>query len=67
MTIATIDPATGDTLKTFEPANDREIDDALTRAVLRMARGQRQTIVASVVEHFGLAGVHDDVTAAVDH
>ena len=30
--IATIDPATGDTLKTFEPATDRQIDDALTRA-----------------------------------
>ena len=30
--IATIDPSTGDTLKTFEPANDQEIDDALTCA-----------------------------------
>ena len=30
--IATIDPSTGDTLKTFEPANDGQIDDALTRA-----------------------------------
>ncbi len=30
--IATINPSTGETLKTFEPATDREIDEALTRA-----------------------------------
>jgi len=30
--IATIDPATGDTLKTFEALTEREIDEALTRA-----------------------------------
>jgi succinate-semialdehyde dehydrogenase/glutarate-semialdehyde dehydrogenase len=30
--IATVNPATGETLKTFEPATDQEIDEALTRA-----------------------------------
>jgi succinate-semialdehyde dehydrogenase/glutarate-semialdehyde dehydrogenase len=30
--IATVNPATGETLKTFEPASDREIDEVLTRA-----------------------------------
>src|SRR6266496_3511215 len=30
--IATIDPATGDTLKIFEPVTKREIDEALTRS-----------------------------------
>jgi len=33
MPIATVNPATGGTLKTFEPATDQEIDAALTRAV----------------------------------
>ena len=32
MPIATVNPATGETLKTFEPATDREIDETLTRA-----------------------------------
>ena len=30
--IATVNPATGETLKTFEPATDREIDEVLARA-----------------------------------
>jgi succinate-semialdehyde dehydrogenase/glutarate-semialdehyde dehydrogenase len=33
MTIATVNPATGETIKTFVTATAREIDDALTRAV----------------------------------
>jgi succinate-semialdehyde dehydrogenase/glutarate-semialdehyde dehydrogenase len=33
MPIATVNPATGETIKTFVPATAREIDDALTRAV----------------------------------
>ena len=33
MPIATVNPATGETLRTFEPATDEEIDAALTRAV----------------------------------
>ena len=32
MTIATVNPATGETIRTFEPATDREIDEALSRA-----------------------------------
>ena len=32
MPIATVNPATGETIRTFEPATDREIDEALTRA-----------------------------------
>ena len=32
MTIATINPATGETLKTFEPLNDAQIDAAIARA-----------------------------------
>jgi succinate-semialdehyde dehydrogenase/glutarate-semialdehyde dehydrogenase len=32
VSIATVDPATGDTIRTFEPANAQQIDDALTRA-----------------------------------
>ncbi len=33
MTIATLNPATGETLKTFEPLNDAQIEAALERAV----------------------------------
>ncbi|HEV7398516.1 MAG TPA: aldehyde dehydrogenase family protein, partial [Pyrinomonadaceae bacterium] len=33
MPIATINPATGETLKTFEPLTDAEIDQKLTQAV----------------------------------
>ena len=33
MPIATVNPATGETIKTFVPATAREIDEALTRAV----------------------------------
>jgi succinate-semialdehyde dehydrogenase/glutarate-semialdehyde dehydrogenase len=33
MPIATVNPTTGETLRTFEPATDREIDEALTRGV----------------------------------
>src|SRR5262245_40433061 len=32
MNIATVNPATGETLKTFEPMNDAQIDAAITRA-----------------------------------
>ena len=32
MTIATINPSTGETVKTFTPATDAEIDAALARA-----------------------------------
>jgi succinate-semialdehyde dehydrogenase/glutarate-semialdehyde dehydrogenase len=32
MTIATINPATGETLKTFEPLSDAQIDEAIARA-----------------------------------
>src|SRR4026208_28355 len=33
MPIATVNPATGETIKTFVPTTAREIDDALTQAV----------------------------------
>jgi succinate-semialdehyde dehydrogenase / glutarate-semialdehyde dehydrogenase len=33
MPIATVNPTTGETLRTFEPATDRQIDEALTRGV----------------------------------
>src|ERR1700733_14131062 len=37
MTIATINPSTGETVKTFTPATDAEIDAALARAHDRFA------------------------------
>jgi succinate-semialdehyde dehydrogenase / glutarate-semialdehyde dehydrogenase len=33
MPIATVNPTTGETLRTFEPATDQQIDEALTRGV----------------------------------
>ena len=32
MPIATVNPATGETIKTFVPATDHEIDETLTQA-----------------------------------
>ena len=38
MAIATINPATGETLKTFEPLSDEELEDRLARAAAAFAR-----------------------------
>ncbi len=41
MSIATINPATGETVKTFTPATDSEIDDAIARAAARFVDYRR--------------------------
>jgi len=38
MTIATINPATGETVKTFEPASDRDIEQVLAKRRVRTER-----------------------------
>ena len=45
MAIATINPATGETVRTFEPLSGAELDDRLERAAAA-ARGYRRTTVA---------------------
>jgi succinate-semialdehyde dehydrogenase/glutarate-semialdehyde dehydrogenase len=43
MAIATVNPATGETLQTFEPLTDREIDDKLGRAVTAFEINRRRS------------------------
>ena len=44
MAIATINPATGETLKTFDPLTDAEIDDRLQRAAQAFASYRRTSL-----------------------
>lgn len=43
MPIATINPATGETIKTFKPATDQEVQDAIARAYERFQDYRRTT------------------------
>lgn len=44
MAIATIDPSTGETLRTFEPLTDDALEDKLARAAAAAARYRRTTV-----------------------
>ncbi|MGO8769789.1 MAG: NADP-dependent succinic semialdehyde dehydrogenase [Mycobacterium sp.] len=46
MPIATINPATGETVKTFTPATDEDVDAAIARAYARFADYRRNTAFA---------------------
>ena len=50
MPIATINPATGETVKTFAPATDDEVDAAIARAYARFADYRRTTTFAQRAE-----------------
>ena len=43
MTIATVNPATGETLKTFEPLNDQQIEEKLQRSVEAAEKNRRRS------------------------
>jgi len=43
MAIATVNPATGETLKTFEPLNDRQIDEKLQRSAEAAEKNRRRS------------------------
>ena len=45
MAIATVSPMTGETLKTFDPLTDAEVDDRLARAAAAF-EGYRRTTYA---------------------
>lgn len=46
MPIATINPATGETVKTFTPATDQEVDAAIARAYERFLDYRHNTTFA---------------------
>ena len=50
MPIATINPATGETVKTFTPATDDEVEDAIARAYARFHDYRRNTTYAQRAE-----------------
>src|ERR1700738_4345873 len=43
MAIATVNPATGETLKTFEPLDDRQIEEKLQRSAEAAAKNRRRS------------------------
>jgi succinate-semialdehyde dehydrogenase / glutarate-semialdehyde dehydrogenase len=60
MPIATVDPATGETLKVFDPMPDRQVDERLDRAVTAFARIRQTTFARRAEWLLSAARILDD-------
>ncbi|MCF6513647.1 NADP-dependent succinic semialdehyde dehydrogenase, partial [Blastococcus sp. MG754427] len=65
MAIATINPATGETLKTYEPLTEEALEDRIARAAQAFARYRLTTPQERAAWLTAAAGVLDDETDAV--
>ncbi|MBO0870261.1 MAG: aldehyde dehydrogenase family protein, partial [Micromonosporaceae bacterium] len=60
MAIATVDPATGETLKVFDPMPDAQVDERLDRAVTAFSRVRRTTFARRAEWMLSAARILDD-------